>query len=747
MKREHEGARERTISPCCPSVRVLQYGSRFLGVVVAVGFMFPLAASSAETVSFAPAVNFATGEGPQAVAVGDLTQDGKPDLIVVNGSGNSVSILCGNGTGSFGAPTHFAVGAGPVAVAIGDLNGDGKLDVAVANADSHNVSVLLGTGGGALGPAANFPVGSRPYSVAIGDLNQDGKPDLAAANFVSNTVSILLGDGTGSFGTATDFAAGNGSEVVAIGDLNLDGKPDLAVANFYSNTVSILLGDGTGSFGAATEFWAGEAATFVAIGDLNLDGKPDLAVASAYASDVSVLLGDGSGFFSPALAVPVHGGAQTVEIADFNGDGKPDLAVAYTLAGVVSALIGDGTGAFGPMVDFTGGSGPSYWDLLAAGDLNRDGKPDLAVVNSGSNTVSVLLNTTVPDPAPDLVVQSVSAVISGGDVVVTDVVRNQGTGAAGAFAASYYFAQDPNAPANGTLIGSRSVSGLAANGGYNGATTRFRVPNATPRGTYYVCAVADSGNAVTESNENNNVLCTTGQYTIGPDLTPTSLSASIAGASIYVSDVEQNIGNRWANPFEVSFYFTSSPDASTSGTFIGTRSVPGIDGGSRINSANTRFAIPDTTPMGTYYVCAVSDSGGAVDELNEANNTRCTTGTYLIGPDLVVYALSVTKSGASLYVSDTEQNIGNRRAEAFTVAFYVSLDSAFDQSDTLLGTRAVAGLAGGGASNSRTTVFRVPSGIPAGNYYVIAVTDSGGAVNELNEANDVRATSATYALP
>ena len=180
------------------------------------------------------------------------------DLAVANLFSNNVSILLGNGTGSFGTPaTNFAVGNAPSSVAVGDFNGDTFLDLAVANAGSSNVSILLGNGTGSFGtPATNFPVGNNndPTSVAVGDFNGDTFLDLAVANLNSNNVSILLGNGTGSFGTpATNFAVGTAPSTtsIAVGDFNGDTFLDLAVANQSSNTVCILLGTGTGSFGTS----------------------------------------------------------------------------------------------------------------------------------------------------------------------------------------------------------------------------------------------------------------------------------------------------------------------------------------------------------------------------------------------------------------------------------------------------------------------------------------------------------------
>ena len=77
-------------------------------------------------------------------------------------------------------------------------------------------------------------------------------------------------------------------------------------------------------------------------------------------------------------------------IGDLDGDGKPDLAVANAGSSTVSVLLNNGNGTFGAWTDgWRTGSGPRS---VAIGDLNRDGKPDLATANCDSRTVSVLLN-------------------------------------------------------------------------------------------------------------------------------------------------------------------------------------------------------------------------------------------------------------------------------------------------------------------------------------------------------------------
>ena len=192
--------------------------------------------------SFVSAGNYAAGDGPTSVALGDFNADGRPDLAVANSS--NVSVLLSNANGTFQARVNYAVGSGPGSVAVGDFNADGRPDLAVANAFSNNVSILRGNANGTFQVAVNYAVGRFPVFVAVGDFNADGRPDLAVANRPSANVSILLGNANGTFQAAVNYGVGTGASFpfsVAVGDFNADGRPDLAVANISSNNVSVLL--------------------------------------------------------------------------------------------------------------------------------------------------------------------------------------------------------------------------------------------------------------------------------------------------------------------------------------------------------------------------------------------------------------------------------------------------------------------------------------------------------------------------
>ncbi len=300
----------------------------------------------------------------------------------------------------------FSTGPSPYSVAIGDIDGDGKPDLAIANLFDSTVSVLRNTstiGNVNFAPQLILSTGVDPVSVAIGDLDGDGKLDLAIANFDSGTVSVLRNtstSGTINFATKVDFTTGNLPESVAIGDLDGDGKPDLAVANYGNDTISVLRNTSTNgniNFATKVDFTTGVDPASVAIGDLDGDGKADLTTANQGSDTASVLRNtstNGNINFATKVDFTTGNLPESVAIGDIDGDGKPDLATAnqsYSTVSVLRNTSTSGTINFVAKVDFSTGNQPV---LVAIGDIDGDGKSDLTTANLIDSTVSVLRNTS-----------------------------------------------------------------------------------------------------------------------------------------------------------------------------------------------------------------------------------------------------------------------------------------------------------------------------------------------------------------
>ena len=374
----------------------------------------------AQTASFIQLTQIPTGQNPTALAAADLTGDGKADLIVANQGAASLSVLRGLGNGFFQPLITEDTGISPHALAVGDFNQDGRLDLAVANFASNNVDIFLGDGDGTFRLFGSLAAPGAS-AIAAADFNGDGRLDLAVVETNSNSVSVFLGDGNGTFLPFFTSIVGDRPVSIATADFNGDGRLDLAVANLASNNVSILLGTGAGTFAAPQHFSAGELPAYVALADFDGNGTIDIAVANATgfsAGSISLLLGLGNGAFESPRTFAAGSNPSFLVAGDFNLDGKPDLAVANTASNTISIFLGDGNGFFVPPIDFVTGSAPEWISVV---DLNADGRPDLLVANSRSNTVSVLINYTEGSP---LLVTSVvnAAALQGGAVAPGEVV-------------------------------------------------------------------------------------------------------------------------------------------------------------------------------------------------------------------------------------------------------------------------------------------------------------------------------------
>jgi hypothetical protein len=377
-----------------------------------------VAAAQPFAVTLDGAVNFAAeaplSTGQTLVAVGDLDGDGLPDLATASLSNSSIVVFRNVGRAgapAFGNPVSCGVNGAPWSLAIGDVDGDGKPDLAVATGTSgtgtvvvlRNVATVGSFTTSSFSSQVSLITGAAPRAVAIGDLDGDGRPELAVANSGSASVSVFRNMtvpgslATSGFATKVDFATGTTPQAVAIGDLDGDGRPDLAVANsgsasvsVFSNVASVLT---AGSPAARVDFATGAAPQAVAIGDLDGDGRPDLAVANAADNSVSVLRNvstTGAPAFAEKVDVATAANPVALAVGDLDGDGRPDLATANGSGKSATVLRNVGTAgsltsaSFGPAVTY---ATTVSLASVAIGDLDGDGKPDLATAGAGKLAV------------------------------------------------------------------------------------------------------------------------------------------------------------------------------------------------------------------------------------------------------------------------------------------------------------------------------------------------------------------------
>jgi uncharacterized protein (TIGR03437 family) len=236
------------------------------------------------------------------------------------------------------------------------------------------------------------------------DLNGDGIPD--AISLISGGVDVQLLTVNHSVQSTNQFSTGFTPDpaysTIVAADFNGDGKLDLAVSDpgqpdSTSGGVAVLLGNGDGTFQAAKYFAAGVNPGSLAASDFNGDGKSDLAAASTVDASLVVLTGNGDGTFKAGVTYAAGGDSQaypaSILALDLNGDGRPDLAVANSgfvtvPNSSISVLLNTGN-SFSPAFNapLPLPLVPSY---LGFGDLNGDGVPDLVAVSSQASAAIVL---------------------------------------------------------------------------------------------------------------------------------------------------------------------------------------------------------------------------------------------------------------------------------------------------------------------------------------------------------------------
>ncbi len=287
---------------------------------------------SITTNSFAPRVDFSTGSQPQRIAVGDLDGDGKPDVVVANTGDGTISILQNNsvgGTIGFAPRVDIATGGGCDAVAVGDLNGDGKPDIVAVNTDG-TLSVLQNI---IQSPSAitvnsfaspvTLSIPSGGVDAAIVDIDGDGRPDLAVTTYLPQTFSVFQNLNTGgdlttnSFGPRIDYSLDGRGHTIAAGDLSGDGKPDLVFDAELNSFIGIFDNQSTpgiltnSSLVGPVELATGWNAWGVSVGDLDGDGRPDIIFANSYDNTISIYQNQTPFGISPPY-ITIQPGSQTV---------------------------------------------------------------------------------------------------------------------------------------------------------------------------------------------------------------------------------------------------------------------------------------------------------------------------------------------------------------------------------------------------------------------------------------------------
>ena len=367
---------------------------------------------------FLPYAAIPTGSWPEAVAIGDVNGDGRNDVVMTTSfyfdaeNDYKLLVLLQGADGTLEPavkhPTSGTYTASPDTVAIGDLNNDGRNDILVGNS-GLGIEVFLQDAAGNLTPGVSYATVDS-NKVRIADLNGDGLQDVVGIGSGTDTVSVLYQNLDGTLETPVVSSVTHGGfDDLEVGDVNDDGRPDVIVMSgqLWLPNLGILLQDQAGGLSVPAYYSiADQVLTHgVGIGDVNGDGRADVVVSSdgnRPSSAIGVFLQNASGLLDPAISYVSYDIPEPVEVADVNSDGRQDIVVLHGGWNSLGVYL---QGADGELqteglyqIPYATHYNPHG---MAVGDINGDGWND-AVIADYNNGLVVLYNTAqavvMPNP-------------------------------------------------------------------------------------------------------------------------------------------------------------------------------------------------------------------------------------------------------------------------------------------------------------------------------------------------------------
>ncbi len=380
-------------------------------------------------------VSQSVGDGPTAIAAGDIDGDGDIDVVLSNANDQNFSILINNGSASFTETNYSTSGTYANYISLADVDGDGDVDIVAGNQDG-TLSIIKNYPGGSvssitpahgaldittssdiaikfdegmssgtldattvlvMGSLTGLHDGSYTYTAGDSTLTINPTDDFAAGEAVTvvvttgvenplgtplssgSSTNFVVASGDGEiFGASNEYTAGNEPTAVAMADVNGDGDIDIIIANTSADSIAVLIGAGDGTFASPVNYYAGDAPSGVASGDVDNDGDLDLVVTTNGDDVLSRFLNNGDGTFAARSTFATTSGPGSISLGDIDNDG--DLDAYYSANNIMYTQSNNGSGAF---------SSESVWGtnstvVAPPVDLNGDGLADYVGVNGNS---------------------------------------------------------------------------------------------------------------------------------------------------------------------------------------------------------------------------------------------------------------------------------------------------------------------------------------------------------------------------
>ncbi|SVC53318.1 uncharacterized protein METZ01_LOCUS306172, partial [marine metagenome] len=288
--------------------------------------------------SFTAADIATSADGALQVFVADMDNDGDLDIVSVSYTDNALAWYENDGAAdpSFSAADISTSENGPNAVFVADLDNDGDMDIVTGAHTDHTIAWYENDG--AANPSwSATDIDASAISVEglfVADMDNDGDMDILSASFGDDAIAWYENDGAAdpSFTAADINTDADGASGVYAADMDNDGDMDIVSASRNDNTIAWYESDGAAdpSWTAADIATSADGAYYVTVSDLDRDGDMDIVSASIDDNTIAIYINNGAAdpSWSASDVATSADNARSVFASDLDNDGDIDIVSA-----------------------------------------------------------------------------------------------------------------------------------------------------------------------------------------------------------------------------------------------------------------------------------------------------------------------------------------------------------------------------------------------------------------------------------